>query len=116
MNDWRSKSRIGRSVFIKHLNEIREKLNQGYTNRQIYFYLVETYQFALSESQFNRYIKKYCADLLEKMRSVPAPKKTIEKKSKAETVKKIRNPSDLKKLREQSIDLEDLQNYQEPES
>ncbi|WGO82247.1 hypothetical protein [Arsenophonus apicola] len=120
MKDWRSKSRIGRAVFIKYLNEIREKLHEGETNRQIYFYLVKTYQFSLSESQFNRYIQKYCTDLLAKIRFVPTTKnisqsQNLDKTNQPETVKKIRNPADLKKLREQSINLEDLENYQEPE-
>ncbi|EMT5616315.1 hypothetical protein WMR20_004190 [Salmonella enterica] len=57
MDDWRSKPRTGRAKITEHSNEIIILLAEGKTNRQIYNLLTNK-GLDISESQFNRYIKK----------------------------------------------------------
>ncbi|EBN8528517.1 hypothetical protein D1X48_06755 [Salmonella enterica] len=61
MNDWRSAPRRGKARFMKHLDEIKQRLRDGYTNREIYHDLTNK-GLALSEAQFNRYIRRFLAD------------------------------------------------------
>ncbi|EJQ9383879.1 hypothetical protein NYF95_002391 [Salmonella enterica] len=65
MNDWRTKPRIGRSKIKEHAEEIKTLISEGKTNRQIYTYLLSSKDFLISESQFNRYMKKMFKDDME---------------------------------------------------
>ncbi|OSG78597.1 hypothetical protein R545_26425, partial [Salmonella enterica subsp. diarizonae serovar Rough:r:z] len=58
MNDWRSAPRRGKARFMKHLDEIKQRLRDGYTNREIYHDLTNK-GLDLSEAQFNRYIRRF---------------------------------------------------------
>lgn len=130
MSDWRTKPRVGRSEFLKYMSEIQSKIEQGDTNKQIYEFLTTTYDLNLSLAQFNRYVRKYFHNILMTVRpsttanSCDKQKKSIDTSApevmqdnniKPEESRKIRNPSDLKKFRKQSINLEDLQDYKESE-
>lgn len=130
MSDWRTKPRVGRSEFLKYMSEIQSKIEQGDTNKQIYEYLTTTYDLNLSLAQFNRYVRKYFHNILMTVRpstvantsdkqsksiDTSAPKVMQENNITSEESRKIRNPSDLKKFRKQSINLEDLQDYKESE-
>lgn len=68
MNNWRSKPRTGRSIFIKHINEIKIRIEKGETNRQIFSHLSHDVEFSLSESQFNRYVRKYLHETVSSIR------------------------------------------------
>ncbi|EDP8660482.1 hypothetical protein PD335_002144 [Salmonella enterica] len=46
---------------MKHLDEIKQRLRDGYTNREIYHDLTNK-GLDLSEAQFNRYIRRFLAD------------------------------------------------------
>ncbi|OSK14532.1 hypothetical protein EAMG_05312 [Escherichia coli M056] len=129
MSDWRAKPRVGRAEFLKYASEIQSQIEQGNTNKKIYEHLTNTYDFKLSLAQFNRYVRKYFNNILMTIRpdrgvntavqqstpDISTPEVMQEKHKKTEEPRKIRNPSDLKKFRKQSVDLEDLQNYKESE-
>lgn len=67
MDDWRSKPRTGRAKITEHSTEIRILLAEGKTNRQIYNLLTNK-GLDISESQFNRHIKKYFALMIKKVK------------------------------------------------
>ncbi|EJG8033486.1 hypothetical protein NAS91_004205 [Escherichia coli] len=56
MGDWRSNPRDGYFRFKEYKNEIIEMKNKGATNRKIFEFLSKK-GLALSESQFNRYMR-----------------------------------------------------------
>ncbi|EOA4180693.1 hypothetical protein ACJJZH_003367, partial [Salmonella enterica subsp. enterica serovar Cerro] len=58
MSDRRLKLRTGKSQFVKFAPQIRQRRREGYTNRQIYFDLVDE-GLQISETQFNRYIRRF---------------------------------------------------------
>ncbi|EAO1990094.1 hypothetical protein E0G79_09670 [Salmonella enterica] len=58
MSDRRLKLRTGKSQFVKFDLLIRQRRREGYTNRQIYFDLVDK-GLQISETQFNRYIRRF---------------------------------------------------------
>lgn len=113
MSDWRKQPRQGRSQFLPLLDEIKSRLVLGETQKMIF----ESYpDLEMSYPQFTRYVKKYCLSEITQVIKVPEHKVAPEKKNtddgqldnKSRMV--VRNPSDLKKLRSQPIDLEELQN------
>ncbi|EBG2931398.1 hypothetical protein E2Q31_16470 [Salmonella enterica subsp. enterica serovar Oranienburg] len=113
MSDWRKQPRQGRSQFLPLLDEIKSRLVLGETQKMIF----ESYpDLEMSYPQFTRYVKKYCLSEITQVTKVPEHKATPEKtntddgqlENKSRMV--VRNPSDLKKLRSQPIDLEELQN------
>ncbi|PLY35814.1 hypothetical protein F164LOC_18125 [Pectobacterium carotovorum] len=114
MEDWRTKPRVGRQAFMRHVDQISERLRNGETQKCIYDSLVEN-GFELSYKQFNSYVRRII--LGSDSKSNPAHKPTI-KKQVIESEKinnlptKIRNPADLLRLRRKPIDLEELQNLQ----
>lgn len=81
MNDWRTKPRNGRTEFIKYSEDIKAQIKSGMTNKQIYDKLHEKEKFPLSQSQFNRYVRKYFPDVVEEIRN------THEKESVSHTIK-----------------------------
>jgi len=113
MSDWRKQPRQGRSQFLPLLDEIKSRLVLGETQKMIF----ESYpDLEMSYPQFTRYVKKYCLSEIEQVTKVPVQKteprqtKSSDGQPESQPRKVIRNPGDLKKLRSQSIDLEDLQN------
>ncbi|EBC5631756.1 hypothetical protein R2089_004459 [Salmonella enterica] len=113
MSDWRKQPRQGRSQFLPLLDEIKSRLVLGETQKMIF----ESYpDLEISYPQFTRYVKKYCISEITQVTKVPEHKAVPEKENnddgqpdnKSRMV--VRNPSDLKKLRSQPIDLEELQN------
>lgn len=114
MSDWRKQPRQGRSQFLPRLDEIKSRLSLGETQKMIF----ESYpDLEMSYPQFTRYVKKYCLSEIERVTKVPPVNKAEPEQTKSndgraveQPRKAIRNPGDLKKLRSQSIDLEELQN------
>ncbi|EAT9596160.1 hypothetical protein DOF57_23520 [Salmonella enterica] len=113
MSDWRKQPRQGRSQFLPLLDEIKSRLVLGETQKMIF----ESYpDLEISYPQFTRYVKKYCIREITQVTKIPEHKAAPEKENnddgqpdnKPRMV--VRNPSDLKKLRSQPIDLEELQN------
>ncbi|ECG8212232.1 hypothetical protein FX392_19560 [Salmonella enterica] len=113
MSDWRKQPRQGRSQFLPLLDEIKSRLVLGETQKMIF----ESYpDLEISYPQFTRYVKKYCISEITQVTKVPEHKAAPEKENnddgqpdnKSRMV--VRNPSDLKKIRSQPIDLEELQN------
>lgn len=113
MSDWRKQPRQGRSQFLPLLDEIKNRLALGETQKMIF----ESYpDLEMSYPQFTRYVKKYCLNELQLVTKVPVnktepeqPKSSDGKQPTSQRVA-VRNPSDLKRLRSQPIDLEELQN------
>ncbi|ERT14912.1 hypothetical protein [Photorhabdus temperata] len=109
MSDWRTNPRQGRSQFLPLLDEIKQRLALGETIKMIF----ESYpNLKISYPQFTRYIKKYCAaetykTVSKKTDDINESKEDVAKETSRIT---IRNPADLRKLRNQSIDLEELKN------
>ncbi|MEW5126248.1 hypothetical protein AB1Y57_28220 [Citrobacter freundii] len=113
MSDWRKQPRQGRSQFLPLLDEIKNRLVLGETQKMIF----ESYpDLEMSYPQFTRYVKKYCLSEINQVTKVPehkaAPEKTNTDDGQLDNKSRmvVRNPSDLKKLRSQPIDLEELQN------
>ncbi|EOV9567741.1 hypothetical protein ACN5L9_004152 [Cronobacter sakazakii] len=113
MSDWRKQPRQGRSQFLPLLDEIKSRLVLGETQKMIF----ESYpDLEMSYPQFTRYVKKYCLSEITQVTKVPehkvAPEKTNTDDGQLDNKSRmvVRNPSDLKKLRSQPIDLEELQN------
>ncbi len=113
MSDWRKQPRQGRSQFLPLLDEIKSRLVLGETQKMIF----ESYpDLEMSYPQFTRYVKKYCLSEITRVTKVPelkaAPEKTNTDDGQLDNKSRmvVRNPSDLKKLRSQPIDLEELQN------
>jgi len=115
MSDWRSNPRQGRSQFLPLLDDIKKRLVLGETQKMIF----ESYpDLAISYPQFTRYIKKYCTNEVQQVTKEPEPKK-IEQTTKTEVSDALsssrqvaRNPADLRRLRNRTIDLEELENSQ----
>lgn len=113
MSDWRKQPRQGRSQFLPLLDEIKNRLALGETQKMIF----ESYpDLEMSYPQFTRYVKKYCLSELQQIQNFSV-KKTDTERSKSSGSQQttqprmaVRNPNDLKKLRSQPIDLEELQN------
>lgn len=59
MNDWRTRPRTGRSQFIPLMNEIKNRLDQGETNKQIHDDLTAQDRIEIGYDQFARYIRKH---------------------------------------------------------
>lgn len=113
MSDWRKQPRQGRSQFLPLLDEIKNRLALGETQKMIF----ESYpDLEMSYPQFTRYVKKYCLNELQLITKVPVNKTEPEQPKSSDGEQQsspritVRNPSDLKKLRSQPIDLEELQN------
>lgn len=114
MSDWRKQPRQGRSQFLPLLDEIKNRLVLGETQKMIF----ESYpDLEMSYPQFTRYVKKYCLDEVQQVTKVPVNKtepeqtKLSDGQNATQTRRVVRNPGDLKKLRSQSIDLEELRNF-----
>lgn len=113
MQDWRTKPRVGRQVFMQFIDEIRKRLSNGETQMQIYKDL-EIRGFSLSYKQFNSYVRKIILGVKSKQFDVsPSNIVTTQSHQPGSDIQrqKVRNPADLKKLRMQPIDLEELENY-----
>lgn len=113
MSDWRANPRQGRSKFLPLIDEIKERLKNGETQKMIY----ESYPtLGMGYPQFTRYVKKYCIEQDERKAKYSASidvsqkKHTTGQKQPELSQRKARNPADLKKLRAMPIDLEELQN------
>ncbi|MEX0446551.1 hypothetical protein [Xenorhabdus sp. SGI246] len=111
MSDWRTNPRQGRSQFLPLLDEIKKRLTLGETIKMIF----ESYpELKMSYPQFTRYIKKYCVDESKLVTHKTRSKKSVNKVESmvvppVEAVRKsVKNPADLKRLRNQYIDLEEL--------
>ncbi|WP_340621869.1 hypothetical protein [Xenorhabdus siamensis] len=111
MSDWRTNPRQGRSQFLPLLDEIKKRLTLGETIKMIF----ESYpELKMSYPQFTRYIKKYCVDESKLVAHETRSKKSVNKAESmvvptVEAVRKsVQNPADLKRLRNQPIDLEEL--------
>ena len=59
MTDWRTRPRTGRSQFIPLMNEIKIRLDQGETNKQIHDDLTAQDRIEIGYDQFARYIRKH---------------------------------------------------------
>jgi hypothetical protein len=59
MSDWRSKPRNGKADFMNHKQAIEVRIDRGLTYKAILEELWETEGLALSQSQFNRYVKAF---------------------------------------------------------
>jgi hypothetical protein len=59
MSDWRSKPRNGKADFMNHKQAIEARIDRGLTYKAILEELWETEGLALSQSQFNRYVKAF---------------------------------------------------------
>ncbi len=93
------------------LDEIKKRLTLGETIKMIF----ESYpELKMSYPQFTRYIKKYCVDESKLVAHETRSKKSVNKAESmvvptVEAVRKsVQNPADLKRLRNQPIDLEEL--------
>lgn len=92
------------------LDEIKQRLVLGETIKMIF----ESYpDLKMSYPQFTRYIKKYCENENRLVAKKTGTEKTAYKEEvhevpAHETARRVRNPADLKRLRNQSIDLEEL--------
>lgn len=113
MSDWRTQPRQGRSQFLPLLDEIKSRLVLGETQKMIF----ESYpDLDMSYPQFTRYVKKYCLMELQQVTTVPAVTKKPDQRAsddeqkENQPIRKVKNPGDLKRLRSQSIDLEEYQN------
>ncbi|MGK7247443.1 hypothetical protein ACSPAH_23370 [Buttiauxella agrestis] len=113
MSDWRKQPRQGRSQFLPLLDDIKNRLTRGETQKMIF----ESYpDLEMSYPQFTRYVKKYCLNELQQVTKVPVSKaepeqpKTSDGQQPALARMAVRNPSDLKKLKSRPVDLEELQN------
>jgi len=113
MSDWRKQPRQGRSQFLPLLDDIKNRLALGETQKMIF----ESYpDLEMSYPQFTRYVKKYCLNELQQVTKVPVNKTEPEQPKSSDGQQPtsqrlvVRNPSDLKRLRSQPIDLEELQN------
>lgn len=95
------------------LKEIKDRLALGETQKMIF----ESYpDLEISYSQFTRYVKKYCAEKIQQVDAENEPKHIVEcekitSEQPSDTgLKKVRNPADLRRLRQRPVDLEALQN------
>lgn len=113
MSERQTKTRQGRSKFLPLLQEIKNRLALGQTQRMIF----ESYpDLEMSYTQFTRYVKKYCADEIKHLTQNTEPHNVIASaqtvnENPPDTFRKIaRNPADLRRLRQRPVDLEALQN------
>lgn len=112
MQDWRTKPRIGRHAFMQFIDEINKRLSDGETQMQIYKDL-EVRGFTLSYKQFNSYVRKIITGVNNKSSDLkPNNTPAVQSQPVSDIQRpKVRNPADLKKLRMQPIDLEELEKY-----
>lgn len=113
MQDWRTKPRIGRQAFMQFIDEISKRLSNGETQIQIYKDL-KIRGFSLSYKQFNSYVRKIILGTKSKQFNVNPTHIVINQPHQLDSDierQKVRNPAELKKLRMQPIDLEELENY-----
>ena len=113
MSERQTKTRQGRSKFLPLLKEIKDRLALGETQKMIF----ESYpDLEMSYPQFTRYVKKYCSDEIQQLTAKNEPQNIIEREQvtsekHSEPVRKnVRNPADLRRLRQTPVDLEALQN------
>lgn len=113
MSERQTKTRQGRSKFLPLLKEIKDRLALGETQKMIF---ESSPDLEMSYPQFTRYVKKYCADEIQQVTAKNEPQNIIEREQvtsekQSEPVRKnVRNPADLRRLRQTPVDLEALQN------
>jgi hypothetical protein len=112
MSDWRTNPRQGRSQFLPLLGEVKKRLALGETMKMIF----ESYpELKMSYAQFTRYIKKYCEDEIQAFAQKTDNAATALNNNEiaeqvSETKQRVRNPADLRRLRNKDIDLDELKN------